>query len=85
MFIECSSWMYNSQVCIRPYVINPLFAANRKKKGRSAVGGGGQEKSVKDIRLSADKEMNQTPDDYYTLMDLNPAYQSRETAVHTYA
>ena len=70
---------------IRLYVINPLFAANRKKKGRSVVGGGGQEKSVKDIRLPADKGMNQTPNDDYTLMDMNPAYQSTETAVHTYA
>ena len=25
---------------------------------------------------AADKGMNQTPDDDYTLMDMNPAYQS---------
>ena len=69
------------------YVIDSLLisAAKRKKVGRSGGGGGGQELSVKNIQLSADKEMNHTPDDHYTLMDMNPAYQSRETAVHTYA
>ena len=53
--------------------------------GRSGGGGGEQELNVKEIRLSDAKEMNQTPDDHYTLMDMNPAYQSTETAVHTYA
>ena len=41
--------------------------------GRSGGGGGGQELSVKNVQLSADKVMNQTPDDYYTFMDMNPA------------
>ena len=53
--------------------------------GRSGGDGDGKELNMKDIQLSVAKEMNQTPEDHYTLMDLNPAYQSRETGVHTYA
>ena len=73
--------MYKQTLC---HYLSPL-AANRKKIGRSGGGGGEQELNVKDVRLSDAKEMNQTPDDHYTLMDMNPAYQSTETAVHTYA
>ena len=46
-------------------------AVTKKTIGR---GGGGKERHLKDT--SADKGMNQTPDDDYTLMDMNPAYQS---------
>ena len=37
---------------------------------QSGGGGGGKELNVKDT---------------FSLMNMNPAYQSRETAVHTYA
>ena len=46
-------------------------AVTKKKIGR---GGGVQEQHLKD--KSTDKGMNQTLDDDYTVMDMNPAYQS---------
>ena len=59
--------VYKQILC---YKTSPC-AVTRKKIGR---GGGGQERHLKES--SAIKGMNQTPDDDYTLMDMNPAYQS---------
>ena len=57
---------------------DPCAAATRKKSVGSGEGGGGLKLSKKDE--SPYKEMNPTHDDIN--VDLNPAYQSMESAMY---